>query len=92
MRSIEGELEQLHGTLHKTNNQLLRTNQELRIIKWAIIAIVILLGLIAIKLGAFNFSQQSIKETQTLICEINRMNSEEILKIEQDSFNSYSNV
>ncbi len=53
MRSIEGELEQLHGTLHKTNNQLSRTNQELRIIKWAIIAIVILLGLIAIKLGAF---------------------------------------
>ena len=53
MRSIEGELEQLHGTLYKTNNQLSRTNQELRIIKWAIIAIVILLGLIAIKLGAF---------------------------------------
>ena len=53
LRSIEGELEQLHGTLHKTNNQLSRTNQELRIIKWAIIAIVILLGLIAIKLGAF---------------------------------------
>ena len=53
MRSIEGELEQLHGTLHKTNNQLSRTNQELRIIKWAIIAIVILLALIAIKLGAF---------------------------------------
>ena len=53
MRSIEGELEQLHATLHNTNNQLSRTNQELRIIKWAIIAIVILLGLIAIKLGAF---------------------------------------
>ena len=52
MRSIEGELEQLHCTLHNTNNQLSRTNQELRIIKWAIIAIVILLGLIAIKLGA----------------------------------------
>ena len=53
MRSVEGELEQLHRTLHNTNNQLSRTNQELRIIKWAIIAIVILLGLIAIKLGAF---------------------------------------
>ena len=53
MRSIEGELEQLHGTLHNTNNQLSRTSEELRIIKWAIIAIVILLGLIAIKLGAF---------------------------------------
>ena len=53
MRSIEGELEQLHGTLHNTNNQLARTSQELRIIKWAIIAIVILLVLIAIKLGAF---------------------------------------
>lgn len=53
MRSIEGELEQLHGTLHNTNNQLSRTSQELRIIKWAIIAIVILLVLIAIKLGAF---------------------------------------
>ena len=53
MRSIEGELEQLHGTVQNTNNQLSRSNQELRIIKWAIIAIVILLGLIAIKLGAF---------------------------------------
>ena len=53
MRSIEGELEQIHASLHNTNNQLSRTYQELRIIKWAIIAIVILLGLIAIKLVAF---------------------------------------
>ena len=53
MRSIESELEQLHGSLHTTNALLTRLNQELRIIKWAIIAIVILLGLIAIKLGAF---------------------------------------
>ena len=53
MRSIEGELEQLHGTVQNTNMQLSRSNQELRIIKWATIAIVILLGLIAIELGAF---------------------------------------
>ena len=53
MRSIEGELEQLHGTLHKTNTLLTRANQELRIAKWSIIAIVILLSLIAVKLGAF---------------------------------------
>ena len=53
MRSIEGELEQLHGTLHTANTLLTRTNQELRIAKWSIIAIVILLSLIAVKLGAF---------------------------------------
>ena len=65
MRSIEGELEQLHGTLHNTNNQLSRTNHELRIIKWAIIAIVILLGLIAIKCFLI-FRQQSIKGNTNL--------------------------
>jgi len=53
IRSIESELEQLHGSLHTTNTLLTRLNQELRIIKWVIIAIVILLGLISIKLGAF---------------------------------------
>ena len=41
MRSIEGELS-LHGTLHTTNTLLTRANQELRIAKWSIIAIVIL--------------------------------------------------
>ena len=53
IRSIESELEQLHGSLHTTNTLLTRLNQELRIIKWVIIAIVVLLGLISIKLGAF---------------------------------------
>ena len=53
MRSIEGELEQRHGTLHTANTLLTRTNQGLRIAKWSIIAIVILLSLIAVKLGAF---------------------------------------
>ena len=35
MRSIEGELEQLHGTLHTTNTLLTRANlvSELRIAK-----------------------------------------------------------
>ena len=53
MRSIEGELEQLHGTLHNTNTQLIKTNQELRMVKWSMIVVVILLALIAVKLGAF---------------------------------------
>ena len=53
MRSIEGELEQLHGTLHNTNAQLIKTNQELRMVKWSMIVVVILLALIAVKLGAF---------------------------------------
>ena len=33
MRSIEGELEQFHGTLHNTNAQIIKTNQELRMVK-----------------------------------------------------------
>ena len=53
MRSIEGELEQLHGPLHNTNTQLIKTNQELRMVKWSMIVVVILLALIAVKLGAF---------------------------------------
>ena len=53
MRSIEGELEQLHGTLHNTNAQIIKTNQELRMVKWSMIVVVILLALIAVKLGAF---------------------------------------
>ena len=53
MRSIEGDLEQLHGTLHNTNTQLINTNQELRMVKWSMIVVVILLALIAVKLGAF---------------------------------------
>jgi len=53
MRSIEGELEQLHGTLHNTNVQIIKTNQELRMVKWSMIVVVILLALIAVKLGAF---------------------------------------
>ncbi len=53
MRSIEGEMEQLHGTLHNTNTQIIKTNQELRMVKWSMIVVVILLALIAVKLGAF---------------------------------------
>ena len=53
IRSIESELEQLNSSLHTTNTLLTRLYQELRIIKWVIIAIVVLLGLISIKLGAF---------------------------------------
>ena len=53
MRSIEGELEQFHGTLHNTNAQIIKTNQELRMVKWSMNVVVILLALIAVKLGAF---------------------------------------
>jgi hypothetical protein len=53
MRSIEGEWKHFHGTLHNTNAQIIKTNQELRMVKWSMMWVVILLALIAVKLGAF---------------------------------------
>ena len=53
MRSIESEVEQLHGTLQNTNTQLMKTNQELKMIKWSMFAVVILMGLTAVRLGVF---------------------------------------
>ena len=53
MRSIENEVEQLHGTLQNANAQLMRTNQELKMIKWCMFIVVIMMGLIAVRLGVF---------------------------------------
>lgn len=53
LRSLESEVEQLHGTLQDTNVHLARTNQELKMIKWCMFIVVIIMGLMAMRFGVF---------------------------------------
>lgn len=58
MRGIESEVEQLHGTVQKTLIHLMKTNQELKIIKWCMFFVAVMMGLIAWRSGAlFNLFQ-----------------------------------
>jgi len=53
MRSIESEVEELNRTLQNTYTQLTRTNQELKMIKWCMFIVVIMVGLTAVRFGVF---------------------------------------